>query len=112
MDKTRPNWEFLEMIEEFRSNLEYDPISNSDPIIDHQINVCVRKRPINKKGDKGHESFFSPLTLTYIEVVSLFSQEIHFRRHTIVLPYLFRSNRLVVKKMVFFPLSFSWLCGE
>jgi len=49
VDKTRPNWEFLEMIEEFRSNLEYDPISNSDPIIDHQINVCVRKRPINKK---------------------------------------------------------------
>jgi len=49
VDKTRPNWEFLEMIEEFRSNLEYEPISNSDPIIDHQINVCVRKRPINKK---------------------------------------------------------------
>merc|ERR1719391_765741 len=49
VDKTRPNWEFLEMIEEFRSNLEYEPISNSDPIIDHQINVCVRKRPVNKK---------------------------------------------------------------
>lgn len=49
VDKTRPNWEFLEMIEEFRMNLEYVPISNSDPIIDHQISVCVRKRPINKK---------------------------------------------------------------
>ena len=35
---------------EFRSHLEYRPIASSDPIENHQICVCVRKRPMNKKG--------------------------------------------------------------
>ena len=36
---------------EFRSHLEYRPITSSDPIENHQICVCVRKRPMNKKGE-------------------------------------------------------------
>lgn len=48
-DTTDPNWEFLSMIREFRTSLEYRPLTGSDPIEDHQICVCVRKRPLNKK---------------------------------------------------------------
>lgn len=44
-----PNWEFLGMIREFRSQLEYKPISMNDPVEAHQICVAVRKRPMNKK---------------------------------------------------------------
>lgn len=49
VDKTLPNWEMAQMIKEFRSTIENVPISHTDPIIDHQISVCVRKRPLNKK---------------------------------------------------------------
>ncbi|XP_076462729.1 kinesin-like protein KIF2A [Babylonia areolata] len=48
-DTSDPNWEFKAMIHEFRSHLEYRPITSSDPIENHQICVCVRKRPMNKK---------------------------------------------------------------
>ncbi|MGH0129101.1 UNVERIFIED_CONTAM: hypothetical protein FKN15_050833 [Acipenser sinensis] len=43
-------WEFQKMIEDFRDSLEYTPLSFSDPSEDHRICVCVRKRPLNKKG--------------------------------------------------------------
>lgn len=48
-DTSDPNWEFKAMIREFRSHLDYRPITSSDPIENHQICVCVRKRPMNKK---------------------------------------------------------------
>ncbi|KAK7508095.1 hypothetical protein BaRGS_00000334 [Batillaria attramentaria] len=48
-DTSDPNWEFKAMIKEFRSHLEFRPITSSDPIENHQICVCVRKRPMNKK---------------------------------------------------------------
>ncbi|XP_059162531.1 kinesin-like protein KIF2A isoform X2 [Physella acuta] len=48
-DTSDPNWEFLAMIKDFRNNLEYRPITSSDPIDNHQICVCVRKRPLSKK---------------------------------------------------------------
>ncbi|KAI8509033.1 PREDICTED: kinesin-like protein KIF2A isoform X4 [Branchiostoma belcheri] len=44
-----PNWEFLQMVRAFRANLDIKTITNADPIEDHQICVCVRKRPLNKK---------------------------------------------------------------
>ncbi|EEB15649.1 kif-2, putative [Pediculus humanus corporis] len=34
---------------EYRSNLEFRPLKENDTIEDHQITVCVRKRPLNKK---------------------------------------------------------------
>lgn len=42
-------WEFLQMIREYRAQLDYKPISNSDPVDFHQICVAVRKRPMNKR---------------------------------------------------------------
>ncbi|XP_071952335.1 kinesin-like protein KIF2A [Antedon mediterranea] len=44
-----PNWEFIRMIRDCQADLEYQPISNHDRVEDHQITVCVRKRPMNKK---------------------------------------------------------------
>lgn len=48
-DISQPSWEFEAMIREFRKTLEYRPITNSDQIENHQICVCLRKRPLNKK---------------------------------------------------------------
>ncbi|XP_043942716.1 kinesin-like protein KIF2C [Protopterus annectens] len=48
-DMTSPNWEFANMIKEFRSTLECHPLCLSDPIEEHRICVCVRKRPLNKQ---------------------------------------------------------------
>uniref|UniRef100_A0ABM0M9A9 Kinesin-like protein n=1 Tax=Saccoglossus kowalevskii TaxID=10224 RepID=A0ABM0M9A9_SACKO len=48
-DADNPNYDTLMMIREFQADLEYRPISNDDVIEDHQITVCVRKRPLNKK---------------------------------------------------------------
>ncbi|XP_065835132.1 kinesin-like protein KIF2A [Oscarella lobularis] len=48
-DPTNPNWEFLQMIREFRSHLNMQPMQMSEPVVPHRICVCVRKRPINKK---------------------------------------------------------------
>ncbi|KAI1888661.1 hypothetical protein AGOR_G00187440 [Albula goreensis] len=45
----RPHWQFYKMIEEYRETLEITPISTSDPIEDHRICVCVRKRPLSKQ---------------------------------------------------------------
>jgi kinesin family protein 2/24 len=44
-----PNWEFLGMIKEYRSQIEYKPITVNDSVDTHQITVAVRKRPMNKK---------------------------------------------------------------
>lgn len=34
---------------EFQATLEFRPIRDTDSVEDHQITVCVRKRPLNKK---------------------------------------------------------------
>ncbi|EDV23430.1 uncharacterized protein TRIADDRAFT_27679 [Trichoplax adhaerens] len=39
----------LKFYREYRDTLEFDEITMSDPVLDHQICVCVRKRPRNKK---------------------------------------------------------------
>ncbi|XP_028314368.1 kinesin-like protein KIF2A isoform X1 [Gouania willdenowi] len=49
VDTTIPNFEILNMIREFRANLDYRPLSTADLIEEHRICVCVRKRPLNKK---------------------------------------------------------------
>lgn len=49
MDPGNPNWEFLAMIREYRNSIEFRPLRESDPVEDHQITVCIRKRPLNKK---------------------------------------------------------------
>ncbi|CAN8004093.1 unnamed protein product, partial [Ixodes hexagonus] len=49
VDPGNPNWEFLSMIREYRSQLDFRPLSMNDPSEVHQICVAVRKRPLNKK---------------------------------------------------------------
>ncbi|XP_010608443.1 kinesin-like protein KIF2C isoform X2 [Fukomys damarensis] len=48
-DSSFPNWEFARMIKEFRATLERHPLTMADPIEEHRICVCVRKRPLNKQ---------------------------------------------------------------
>ncbi|XP_027748540.1 kinesin-like protein KIF2C [Empidonax traillii] len=48
-DSNCPNWEFARMIKEFRATLNCQPISVDDPIEEHRICVCVRKRPLNRQ---------------------------------------------------------------
>ncbi|ESN99508.1 hypothetical protein HELRODRAFT_192839 [Helobdella robusta] len=48
-DTNVPSWEFESMIRDFRKTLEFRPITSNEPIECHQICVCLRKRPLNKK---------------------------------------------------------------
>ncbi|CAO2588653.1 Kinesin-like protein KIF2C [Lemmus lemmus] len=48
-DSSIPNWEFARMIKEFRVTMECHPLTVTDPIEEHRICVCVRKRPLNKQ---------------------------------------------------------------
>lgn len=50
VDTTVPAWEFANMINEFRAQLDFTRVTNAEPVQDLRICVCVRKRPINKKG--------------------------------------------------------------
>ncbi|KAM9474809.1 kinesin-like protein KIF2A isoform 3-T4 [Clarias gariepinus] len=49
VDTTVPNYEIMQMIRDFRANLDYRPLTAADLIEEHRICVCVRKRPLNKK---------------------------------------------------------------
>ncbi|XP_050515665.1 kinesin-like protein Klp10A [Diabrotica virgifera virgifera] len=44
-----PHWELLNMIYEYRRGIDIKPLTENDPIEDHLITVCVRKRPLNRK---------------------------------------------------------------
>lgn len=48
-DNSFPNWEFARMIKEFRVTMDCNPLTVTDPIEEHRICVCVRKRPLNKQ---------------------------------------------------------------
>lgn len=47
--ENNPHWQFLQMINEYRSQVDYRPLSSTDSVIDNKISVCVRKRPVDKK---------------------------------------------------------------
>lgn len=49
MDPGNPNWELCNMIREYQSGLEFRPLIDGMAYDDHQITVCVRKRPLSKK---------------------------------------------------------------
>uniref|UniRef100_A0A1L8E5J1 Kinesin-like protein n=1 Tax=Nyssomyia neivai TaxID=330878 RepID=A0A1L8E5J1_9DIPT len=49
MDPGNPHWESSAMIREFQGTLNFNPIHDGQAIEDHQITVCVRKRPLNRK---------------------------------------------------------------
>jgi kinesin family protein 2/24 len=35
---------------DYQQDLQITPLRDTDPVEDHQITVCIRKRPMNKKG--------------------------------------------------------------
>ena len=48
-DPGNPNWEFLQMILDYKDELEFNPLQDGDPIANHQITVAIRKRPMSQK---------------------------------------------------------------
>ena len=55
LDPGNPNWEFMCMIRDYQESLDFNPLQDGDDFIEHQITVCVRKRPLSKKEDKRKE---------------------------------------------------------
>ena len=51
IDTSVPAWEFANMISDFRATLDFSRVTASESVQDLRICVCVRKRPINKKGN-------------------------------------------------------------
>ena len=54
-DPGNPNWEFLQMILEYKEDLEVHPLADGDPVSNHRITVCIRKRPMSGKETKKKE---------------------------------------------------------
>ncbi|XP_052869081.1 kinesin-like protein KIF2A isoform X2 [Anopheles cruzii] len=48
-DGGNPNWEFANMIREYQNTLDFRPLTDGQPVENHQITVCVRKRPLSQK---------------------------------------------------------------
>ncbi|XP_050298902.1 kinesin-like protein Klp10A isoform X2 [Anthonomus grandis grandis] len=55
LEQNNPYWEFAQMITEFRSGVEFRPLRENDTVVENQITVCVRKRPLNDKEDRRKE---------------------------------------------------------
>lgn len=49
LEATNPNWEFAHMINEYKNTLDFRPLRETDAVVENQITVCVRKRPLNDK---------------------------------------------------------------
>jgi len=54
-DPTDPNWEFRSMIQDYKDELDMIPLQDGDPIANHKISVCIRKRPMSGKELKKKE---------------------------------------------------------
>uniref|UniRef100_A0AAG5DS21 Kinesin-like protein n=2 Tax=Anopheles atroparvus TaxID=41427 RepID=A0AAG5DS21_ANOAO len=48
-DGGNPNWEFANMIREYQNTIDFRPLIDGQPVENHQITVCVRKRPLSQK---------------------------------------------------------------
>lgn len=48
-EQNHPYWEFEQMIREFKNGKEFHPLRETDHVVENQITVCVRKRPLNDK---------------------------------------------------------------
>lgn len=48
-EQGNPYWEFGSMINEYKSKINFQPLTENDCVKEHQITVCVRKRPLNDK---------------------------------------------------------------
>ena len=54
-DPNDPNWEFRSMIMDYKEELDINPLQDGDPMMNHQITVCIRKRPMSQKELKKKE---------------------------------------------------------
>ncbi|XP_063916478.1 kinesin-like protein Klp10A [Zophobas morio] len=54
-EHTNPYYEFARMIQEFKSTLEFHPLKETDGVVENQITVCVRKRPLNAREKNRNE---------------------------------------------------------
>ncbi|XP_019770403.2 kinesin-like protein Klp10A isoform X1 [Dendroctonus ponderosae] len=55
LEQNNPYWEFSQMIRDFRNGIDFRPLREHDPVVENQITVCVRKRPLNDKEDRRKE---------------------------------------------------------
>ncbi|VDD96107.1 unnamed protein product [Enterobius vermicularis] len=55
IDPGNPNWQFLSMIRDYQSRLDFRPLKITDQVADKKICVCVRKRPLNRGEIKKRE---------------------------------------------------------
>jgi hypothetical protein len=49
MGPGHPNWEFQATNRDYRNDIEFRTLRETDPVEDHQITVFIRKRPLNMK---------------------------------------------------------------
>lgn len=49
---------FFPLYRDYRNGLDFRPLRENDIIENHQITVCVRKRPLNRKGNFVISNFF------------------------------------------------------
>jgi len=68
-DPTDPNWEFRGMIGDYKDQLEINTLQDGDPIANHQITVCIRKRPMSTKETKKKE--VDVVTIPHRDVVTI-----------------------------------------
>uniref|UniRef100_A0A8C8CLK7 Kinesin-like protein n=2 Tax=Oncorhynchus TaxID=8016 RepID=A0A8C8CLK7_ONCTS len=96
VDTTVPNYEILYMIRDFRASLDYRPLSTADLIEEHRICVCVRKRPLNKKGKEDYLHQTEPSIIDEERIMSFPTMSLWTVRicHIQVFPYGPRSGKL------------------
>ena len=99
-----PNWEFLGMIRDYRDQLTYKPITSNDDVVDHQICVAVRKRPLNKREAQRKDVDVVTIPSKDLTIVHEPKQKVDLTRylenHTFRFDYAFdesASNELVYK---------------
>lgn len=71
-----PNWEFLRMIREYRTTVNFRPLRLIDDVKENRICVCVRKRPLSKKEIAGSEIEVCKILLSCLSIKMLFLQVI------------------------------------
>jgi len=54
-DASNPNWEFQQMIDDYKEDLDLNPLQDGDPVANNRITVCIRKRPLSSKEEKAKD---------------------------------------------------------
>ena len=54
-DASNPNWEFQQMTDDYKEDLDMNPLQDGDPVANNRITVCIRKRPLSSKEEKAKD---------------------------------------------------------